>query len=409
MVNLHKYNLYQSVKDKYLENIQIQQHKTIAIALSGGSDSVVLLDILSKLSQECNFKLIAVHVNHGISANASYWSDFCTGLVDSYSVDIQVFNHTISKIGGKSLEDLARVARYASFTKSRIPVIATAHHQDDQVETILSQILRGNHPNQCYGMNQTTKKNSYLLWRPLLDIPKVAITDYILAHNLQYITDESNSDNAYLRNMLRNNVLPVIKDFDNNVNTKILNFANQLREDYRLLERVIVNEYNKCIDYQPHLFIQFPALRLDYISNLDTNQQMKIIHYYLEQLSLPKPSNAQLSEFMHQYMSASQDKHPQYKIAESYYLTRCGNYILAYYLPTQVMTNTNQKYYHIDRVAIDNGIIAEYNHSLKLTNGKTVKEFYAMYPTPPSLRKVIPIYRLLDSNLHTIPQIAINS
>ena len=113
----------------------------LVIGLSGGIDSVVLLDILIRLAPRLKFKLSAVHVNHQLSPNASRWARFCRSLCRARGIPLRVVKVDVAR--GDSIEAAARAARYQVFSKLRADYVVLAHNQDDQAETLLLQMLRG--------------------------------------------------------------------------------------------------------------------------------------------------------------------------------------------------------------------------------------------------------------------------
>ena len=221
---LHK--LVQQVQLKWLE--QVSGHFSYQLALSGGIDSVVLLHILSRVSHELNFKLSAIHIHHGLSPNAESWTEFCRELCLKLNVELTIVRHTVTRTGGESLENNARKIRYAAFTQSNADVMILAHHQNDQIESVLSQIMRGSDLHNIAGMRELSTKGQQTYWRPLLNVTRHAIEDYAGEFDLSYITDESNFDTSYLRNFIRHDILPRLLKFDTNMGSKILKLPQQL-------------------------------------------------------------------------------------------------------------------------------------------------------------------------------------
>ncbi|MCE3269595.1 MAG: tilS, partial [Burkholderiales bacterium] len=191
--------------------------QNICIGLSGGIDSIVLLHILKHITPQIN--LSAVHINHNISANAKMWSKFCQEFCYSLNIPLHVENVNFNRHGGESLENLARIARYKVLLQAPADIIALAHHQDDQVETTLSQLLRGSDLHNIAGMHMVSNKQDKILWRPLLDISKAQIEEYAVLFGLKYINDESNLDTRFLRNFIRHDVLPLLTSWDKHVAT----------------------------------------------------------------------------------------------------------------------------------------------------------------------------------------------
>ena len=185
--------------------LQAQGKKRIAVGLSGGIDSVVLLHLLKH-----HPGIIAIHVHHGLSPNADAWAAFCRRLCRQWGVPLTVSKVKVRR-SGKGLEAAAREARYAAFAKLDVDVIALAHHLDDQAETVLMNLLRGAGLRGASGMRALSRLEGKLLARPLLEVSRTRIEEHASAHGLQWIEDESNADEALTRNFLRRRVGPLLE------------------------------------------------------------------------------------------------------------------------------------------------------------------------------------------------------
>jgi len=178
----------------------------LVAGLSGGVDSVVLLDVLLRASKKLRFELAALHVNHQISPAAGRWAAFCRAFCKQRGVAFTTVRVTVSR--GESLEAAARDARYRAFAALPADYVALAHNLDDQAETLLLQLLRGAGLKGLSAMPVVRKA----ILRPLLDIPRSEIEAYARGRKLEWIEDESNADVYYDRNFLRHRVLPVIAE-----------------------------------------------------------------------------------------------------------------------------------------------------------------------------------------------------
>src|SRR6185369_10855318 len=118
----------------------------VVVALSGGRDSMALLDALARLAPELGIALSAAHVHHGLSAHADAWAAFCATECAARNVPLAVHRVRVERAGGESLEATARAERYAALATADADVIALAHHADDQAETMLLQLMRGAGP-----------------------------------------------------------------------------------------------------------------------------------------------------------------------------------------------------------------------------------------------------------------------
>jgi len=184
---------------------------SIVIGLSGGIDSVVLLHLLVRQLRWSPQRMLAVHVNHQISAHAAEWAAFCRSLCRKLGVRLRVVRVDVPR--GNSTEAAARAARQAVFADCGADVVVLAHNRDDQAETLLLQLLRGAGPRGLAAMPvlSTGVAGRPLLLRPLLEAPRKAIAAYAQRHRLQWVEDDSNLDRGYLRNFLRHDVMPLLE------------------------------------------------------------------------------------------------------------------------------------------------------------------------------------------------------
>ncbi len=183
--------------------------KRVAVGLSGGLDSVVLLHVLHGLAPKLGYKLSAIHVNHGLSPNADDWQKFCSAFCLELGVPFRAFKVKVKK-HRHGLEAAAREARRAAFMKTGADAIALAHHLDDQAETVLFNLLRGAGLEGASGMPALGRLGRKLLLRPLLQVPRSVILAYAGANRLAWIEDESNADEALTRNFIRHRVGPLL-------------------------------------------------------------------------------------------------------------------------------------------------------------------------------------------------------
>ncbi|MBC7802429.1 MAG: tRNA lysidine(34) synthetase TilS [Candidatus Parcubacteria bacterium] len=184
--------------------------RRVAVGLSGGVDSVVLLHVLHGLAPQLGYRLCAVHVNHGLSANAGDWQRFCSAFALELDVPFRAYKVNVTK-RSQGLEAAARQARRAVFAKAGADAIAFAHHLDDQAETVLFNLLRGAGLEGASGMPAVGRLGRSVLLRPLLEVPRSAIHAYAQAHRLTWMEDESNADEALTRNFIRRRVGPLLE------------------------------------------------------------------------------------------------------------------------------------------------------------------------------------------------------
>ncbi len=188
----------------------------LAVALSGGADSVALLHMLSKTHKG---PLYALHVHHGIRGKeADRDADFCRSLCGTLCIPFELICVNVPLLAeqtGESLETAARTARYGALCERMralgIALLATAHHADDQLETMLHHLLRGSGLRGLCGIPQCRAMQHGTVVRPLLQLTKAQILDYCETHSLAFVTDSTNEQPCCARNRLRLEVLPLLR------------------------------------------------------------------------------------------------------------------------------------------------------------------------------------------------------
>lgn len=275
----------------------------VAVGLSGGVDSVVLLDILARLARRRGFALTAVHVNHQLSPDAQRWARFCRGLCRTRSIPVRIFKVEVAR--GNSVEQAARAARYAAFARVRADHIALAHNLDDQAETVLLQLLRGAGVKGLAAMPSVRKaeggrrKAQPAILRPLLDVPRTQIEAYARARRLAWIEDESNADRSFLRNYLRHEVLPLIAARVPSYRTTLARAACHFAEAAGLLDDLA------RVDAQ--LAGGGQVLKVEALHRLSPARAKNLLRWFIAQHGLPMPGTERLEEALRQITSARRD------------------------------------------------------------------------------------------------------
>ena len=178
-------------KDPYLVD------KKIVVALSGGIDSVVLLHFLNS-NHRGNIR--AIHINHNLSQFSNDWKVFCRDLCKNANIEFKSIDLNI--INSSNIEENARKRRYNSLKSdlSKKEILCTAHHQDDQAETLLLQLFRGSGVAGLASMPKLKNFGDSYLYRPLLNISKQQIIDYASKNHLNWVVDDSNDNTQFKRN-----------------------------------------------------------------------------------------------------------------------------------------------------------------------------------------------------------------
>lgn len=219
--------------------------KTIVVGVSGGADSVAMLVGLNRLSVRHDFHCHVVHVNHCLRAEADNDAKFVMQLASELGITCDVI---VSDAGaaaaeqGVGLEEAGRTLRYAAFVKvakaNDSQLVAVAHHQDDQVETVLHHIIRGTGLTGLGGIPSTRNLNDDItLIRPMLEMSRADVLRFIKEQDLEFREDESNAENQFTRNRIRNDLLPLLeRDYNPQVGNAIARLSSQARESSAWIE-----------------------------------------------------------------------------------------------------------------------------------------------------------------------------
>ena len=260
----------EDIKNKVVQTIKknnlIEQGDKIVLAVSGGPDSICMLDLLYKICQpnpepmaknncqsnpEPMAKFVVAHVNHMIREEAAddeaFVKNFCKKIeVDFYSksIDVQEFANN-NKIG---LEEAGRIARYNFFDEvanlTHANKIAIAHNKNDSVETVIMHALRGS---GTYGLHGIEAKNGKYI-RPLIDCDRQEIEEYCKVNNIQARIDKTNFENEYTRNKIRNVVIPYIKnEFNPNIIETITRLSDVIKDQDEFIDANVKNAYAELV------------------------------------------------------------------------------------------------------------------------------------------------------------------
>lgn len=249
-------NLIKKVQNTIFEQSLFPHGSKIIIACSGGPDSTVLLDIFSKLQKKHKLRLAVAHVNYNLRGSDSEKDEkFVRKLAEKHKLKLFVILPKIHKVQpsairrlnlrGKNSENYLREIRYDFFEKIRketgFNFIATGHTLDDQVETFLMRIIRGS---GLSGLSSISYKNNRII-RPLLNIPKSEITDYLKKNKLDYRVDKTNLKSEYFRNKIRNQLIPNLEKYNPKIKQTIFDATESIREDYDFIKRCAKKEFSK--------------------------------------------------------------------------------------------------------------------------------------------------------------------
>lgn len=281
--------------------------KTYWIGLSGGLDSLVMLHLFAGVRASYPITVRAIHINHGVSPNASSWADYCAQICQRFAVDLRVHPIHINKEEG-NFEESARNARYAIFSDLLEigDVMLTGHHQDDQAETILLQLIRGAGPKGLAAMPFQKAFGKGILARPLLPFSRQELQTYAVENDLTWIDDESNANCHFSRNFIRHEVLPLLKTRWPGVIKTLARSAEHCAETQQLSEELIKQDLILCQGSKLN------TLSIAKMSLLDPLTQRHMIRNWLVALNFPIPPTVKLQQIQKDMLNARSDKSPHF-------------------------------------------------------------------------------------------------
>lgn len=190
---------------------ELTPQRQFCVAYSGGLDSHVLLHLMAAWRQQTDIGLRALHVNHGLHPDAALWASHCATVCHDLAVACDLLSVTVD-VQGCGVEAAARDARYTALQSQLLPgeCLVTAHHQEDQAETVLLQLMRGAGLAGLAAMPQSKPWGDTHMLRPLLGVPHADLVAYATCHGLCWVEDPSNTDTAYDRNYVRQVVMPAL-------------------------------------------------------------------------------------------------------------------------------------------------------------------------------------------------------
>lgn len=214
------------------------------VGFSGGADSTALVHALSKIREQLDAPISAVHVNHGIHTEADRWQNQCEVFCQQRGIDLVCLSVELNNESGKGLEAEARHLRYEAITNLLKPgdCLLTAHHADDQAETVLLNLMRGSGVDGLSAMPECRPLGPGVLQRPLLNFRNSALKRYLSEENVEWTDDPSNYYLDHDRNFVRHQVIPLLEQRWPEVGQRLLLSCNAMSDARRLLEK-LADEY----------------------------------------------------------------------------------------------------------------------------------------------------------------------
>jgi tRNA(Ile)-lysidine synthase len=281
----------------------------IAVALSGGLDSSALLHLAHAYAQAHGLALHAFHVHHGLSRNADAWLAHCAQACAELGVRFEARRIQLQEQKKSGTEAAARKARYAALGAlchaHQVDLLLTAHHLDDQAETVLLQLLRGSGPAGLSGMDaanaapELLNNATLVMARPLLPASRKQLEAYVAQHGIHHIHDESNDDPRYARNALRHSVMPALDAHFPGFQERFARSAHHAQSATRLLTELAEQDLAATLEGE---FIDISKLRA-----LSQDRSYNLLRHWFATRGYSMPSTAWLAEMLTQLLEAKHD------------------------------------------------------------------------------------------------------
>ncbi|MFB2655896.1 tRNA lysidine(34) synthetase TilS [Shewanella xiamenensis] len=298
---------------RFLDSLPFQAGSKLVLAYSGGVDSEVLAYGLSEYAkQRPDLRYQLIYVHHGLSPNADAWAKHCQERAALYGLPVTVERVQLELGPRVSVEAAARKARYQAILAHLNPqdILLTAHHEDDQLETILLALKRGQGPKGLAAMGHIQPlslagKGECLQVRPLLDISREMIEAFAKAQHLVHIDDESNKDDKYDRNFLRLEIIPRLKARWPSIASTASRSAQLCAEQQAIVETEVSERLPKLLTKAA--VTEQTVLKLTELASQPIEWQGILLRGFIESQGFSLPSYVQLQQMLQQLIHAKED------------------------------------------------------------------------------------------------------
>jgi tRNA(Ile)-lysidine synthase len=277
---------------------------SLCVALSGGLDSSALLTALAR-PRQTRPRLRAIHIDHGLHPNSRLWSTHCRRLARQLKVPLQVLTTKVTRVRGESLEAAARTARYALLEAHLAPgeVLLTAHHEDDQLETVLLQLFRGSGLAGISAMPEIAAFGHGFLGRPLLSCRRSQLEEWAKSTGLTWVEDSTNADESLDRNYLRRRVLPLLRARWPGVASSVGRSARHAAQAQRLLDEVARRDVERAADGD--------CLASSLLRGLKPERRRNALRFWIARSGFTVPDTRRLDEICGPLLGARPDANPR--------------------------------------------------------------------------------------------------
>jgi tRNA(Ile)-lysidine synthase len=283
---------------------QAPQRTGVVIAFSGGPDSTLLLHLAAESLPRRRVR--AVHVHHGWHPDADAWAEHCRRVARGVGLRCDNVRVDAGATRGEGPEAAAREARYAALAErlGSGEVLLTAHHRDDQAETLLLALLRGGGVHGWSGMPVRRVLGKGLHLRPWLDIPRERLQTELHRRGIEVLDDPANLDTDYDRVWLRERVLPVLRERHGEVDATLARAAGQAAEAAAGVDSLAAHDFVTCRG------MRTATLDCAALAALPPFRQRALLRWWLQREGLPRPGAARLESLRRQLAEAAPDRNP---------------------------------------------------------------------------------------------------
>ena len=300
--------------------------RRINVALSGGNDSTALLSVIASLRESFGLRVRALHVNHDWTPESSVWETHCENFCRDLDVPLKSFtlkwrdDSGMRGDTGKFGEARSREQRYQWFSSvcGGKDLLVTAHHLEDQGETLILRLMRGSAIRGLGAMRPAQNLYGMMVLRPLLDVPKERLKEWVTEHHLDIVCDGSNFDETYDRNLLRQRVFPVLQSRWPNTAKALARSAGHFQEVQSILDSVAAEDLVTCtMSGGANVLWDLGSVSKPKLLRLDHPRLLNLLRYWVDTNGLQVPSERALREFVRQLESGGQTASPVLRVGSA--------------------------------------------------------------------------------------------
>ena len=298
--------LVHHIEQSYLA-CKFKKNTHFLVGVSGGVDSMVLAHTLIELKKNYSIQLSFIYIDHQLNSASKQWGQFVQKFAKKNKVECFIESVSINHDLKLGIEGAARKHRYQAFAKHQKDVLVLAHHEDDQFETFILQLSRGS---GLKGLSCMAELDSVRqIWRPLLNVSKANIISYQNKLQLGFINDDSNLNNKFDRNYIRNKVIPVIKKrfpmITMNANRSIQHIADHYNQQKDVIEKIYKNALTGMC-----------SLNGDFLKKLDDMSLAQLIRFWLGEHQILMPSTRVMNQIIKQVKGLNSESRIKIRIQE---------------------------------------------------------------------------------------------